>query len=124
MAGWRELIVWQKSHKLVLDIYTLITKFPSSEKFAICDQLKRSAYSVPSNIVEGHAKNSSKDFLRYLYISRGSLEELRYFVFLSFELNYINQKSYSNIEIKIEEISKLLNSFIKSIKIKEKNGTQ
>jgi len=121
MAGWKELLVWQKSHSLVLYIYRLITLFPAHEKFALCDQIKRSAYSVPSNIVEGHSKKSNKDFLKFLYISRGSLEELRYFILLSKDLNYIKNNEYEKIENEILEISKMLNKFIISVKNRNNN---
>ena len=64
MAGWKELVIWQKSHQLVLKIYDLLTFFPKDEKFALCDQIKRASYSIPSNIVEGHSKNTNKDLIR------------------------------------------------------------
>lgn len=121
MAGWKELVIWQKSHQLVLKIYDLLTFFPKDEKFALCDQIKRASYSIPSNIVEGHSKNTNKDFLRYLYISRGSLEELRYFIFLAKELKYINTNQFDEIENHIIEVSKMLNSFIISIKNRNEN---
>lgn len=121
MAGWKELLVWQKSHQLVLKIYHLLTFFPADEKFALCDQMKRASYSISSNIVEGHSKNTNKDFLKYLYISRGSLEELRYFVFLSKDLKYINKNQFDEIENDVIEVSKMLNSFIISIKNRNEN---
>ena len=81
--SWKDLVVWQKAHEMVLEIYRLIRSFPKTETYALVDQIKRATYSVPANIVEGHSKNTKKEFLRYLYISRGSLEELRYFFLLS-----------------------------------------
>ena len=75
---WRDLIVWQKSHALVKNIYKILSEFPANERFCLTDQLKRASVSVPTNIVEGHSKASQKEFKRYLFISRGSLEELRY----------------------------------------------
>jgi four helix bundle protein len=86
---WRDLEVWKRAHELVLSIYQIIARFPDSEKYALSDQLKRAAYSVPANIVEGHSRKTSKEFLQFLYQARGSLEELRYFIFLSKDVNYI-----------------------------------
>ena len=97
--GWKDLMVWQKSHDMVLDIYKLIKDFPKSETYSLVDQIKRAAYSVPANIVEGHSKNTRKDFIRYLYISRVSLEELRYFLLLSKDLGYIAKEKYGNFKI-------------------------
>ena len=114
-GGWKELLIWQKSHEIVLDIYKLLKIFPKSETYSLINQIKRAAYSVPANIAEGHSKNSKKEFTRYLYISRGSLEELRYFLLLSKDLNYISKDIYDNFEKKLTEISYLLNQLIKSL---------
>ena len=74
---WKDLDVWEKAHELVLSIYRIIAKFPDTEKYALSDQLKRAAYSIPANIVEGHSRKTSKEFMQFLYHARGSLEELR-----------------------------------------------
>ena len=115
---WKELDVWKKSHELVLRIYQLIARFPDSEKYALSNQLKRAACSVPANIVEGHSRKTSKEFIQFLYHARGSLEELRYFLFLSKDLNYITQDTYNELESNSQTISKMLNSLISSIKQK------
>jgi len=73
---------------MVLDIYQIVAHFPHEEKYSLCDQIKRAAVSVPANIVEGHSRNSTKEFIRFCYISRGSLEELRYYLQLTHDLNY------------------------------------
>jgi four helix bundle protein len=103
---------------LVLKIYELLAVYPNDEKYAITDQIKRAAYSIPSNIVEGFSKPTTKDFLKFLYISRGSLEELRYFFILSKDLSYINEKTHTYFENKFTKISKMLNGLIKSLKEK------
>ena len=113
--SWRDLIVWQKAHKMVLDVFKLTKTFPRTEIYSLVDQMKRAAYSVPSNIVEGHSKNSRKEFTRYLYISRGSLEELRYFLLLSKDLGYISEEEHNDFESKLTEISYFLNRLIKSL---------
>ncbi len=64
---WKELNVWNKAHDLVLDIYRVTANFPKSEIFGITSQLRRSTYSVPANIVEGNSRNTTKDYVRFLY---------------------------------------------------------
>lgn len=114
-GSWRDLEVWQESHLLVLKIYKLIANFPSCERYTLSDQIKRAAYSISSNIVEGHSRSSKKEFQRFLYISRGSLEELRYFLLLANDLTYIDNKIYEEYEHKLIQISKMLNGLIKSL---------
>jgi four helix bundle protein len=113
---WKKLKVWQATHKLVLEIYKVTAGFPKSEIYGIVDQLKRAAYSVPSNIVEGQSRQSTKEYLKFLYNSRGSLEEVRYFLLLSFDLEFITEHAYQNLEESYEAASKMLNGLIKSLR--------
>ena len=78
--------------------------------------MRRAAYSVPANIVEGHARNGRKEFIRFLNISRASLEELKYFTLLAADLNYITNSSYGELDAKQTEVSKILYSFTKNLK--------
>jgi len=113
--SFKDLIVWQKSHQLTLDIYRATSLFPNSEKFGIVSQIRRAAYSVPSNIVEGHSRKSRKEFLQFLSIAKGSLEELKYFIILSGDLGYINDETAKRLEEISEEVSKILHAFTKSL---------
>ncbi len=70
VKSFRDLIVWQKAHRLVLSIYKITSNFPDSEKFGIISQMRRAAYSVPANIVEGHARKSKKEFLHFFNIKQ------------------------------------------------------
>ena len=115
MKHWKDLLVWQKSHELVLSVYRITSDFPKSERYGIVDQTRRAAASIPANTVEGHSRNSQKDFLRFLYIARGSLEELRYFLLLSRDLDFINKDKYLELEENCQQVSKLLNGLIKSL---------
>ena len=115
VSSWKELLVWQKAHEIVLDVYRLVENFPKTETYSLVDQIKRAVYSVPANIVEGYSKNTRKEFLRHLYIARGSLEELRYFLLLSKDLSYITENQYNDIEARLTEVSYLLNQLIKSL---------
>ena len=112
---WKSLLVWQKAHCLIIDIYSLTKKNPSDEKFGITQQIRRAAVSIANNIVEGKSRSSNKEFVHFLYISRGSLEETRYLVLLSNDLGLIDQEVNIRIESLCSEISFLLNKLIKSI---------
>ena len=86
---WSELKVWQKAHALVLELYRLTATFPKTEIYSLVDQIKRASYSIPANIVEGQSRNTTKEYIQFLYVSRGSCEELRYFLLLSRDLKFL-----------------------------------
>ena len=113
--NWKELTVWKESHDMVIELYKLLGKFPKEETYNLVSQIKRAAVSVPTNIVEGHSKGSKKEFLRFLYISRGSLEELKYLLFLSFELGYIDKENFDKFNQKLSRLGYMLNRLIKSL---------
>jgi four helix bundle protein len=115
-VNWRKLKVWQESHNLVLEIYRVTSAFPKSETYGLVNQLKRASYSIPANIVEGQSRNTTKEYLQFLYNARGSLEEVRYFLFLSFDLKFLPETSYEELEKRYESASKMLNGLIKSLR--------
>jgi four helix bundle protein len=109
---FKELIVWQKAHKLVLDIYKLSDGFPQREIYSLTSQLRRAAISIPANIAEGYKKKGSADKVRFLNIAQGSLEEVRYYLILAQDLNYAETDDLSE---KLDEVGKLLYSYSKAI---------
>jgi four helix bundle protein len=113
--NFEDLIVWQKSHQLTINVYKITNGFPDDEKFGIISQIRRAAYSVPSNIVEGHSRKSKKEFLHFLSISKGSLEELKYFLILSKDLNYLTIEKFDDLKSLADEVSKILYGFTKSL---------
>ena len=115
---WRELDVWKLSHEMVLDVYRLTSSFPDHEKFRLTNQLCRAASSVPANIVEGNARYSRKEYILFLVTARASLEETRYHSLLARDLQYIELSDYDQFEAKAERISRMLNSFIRSLRAK------
>ena len=121
MLHWSELEVFKKSHELTLEIYKVTENFPKSELFGITSQLRRAAYSVPVNIVEGKSRKNTKELIQFLNIANASLEEVRYFLLLSKDLNYIDKEKHGKLESNCEAISKMLNSFINTLKRKVKN---
>jgi four helix bundle protein len=120
---WKELIVWKRAHSLTLDLYTITSTFPESERYNLTSQIRRASTSIATNIVEGHDRSTSNDLLRFLYISRGSLEEVRYLILLSKDLNFIDEKRFQLIEKQCSEISIMLNRLIKSLKKTNLNTT-
>jgi four helix bundle protein len=112
---WKDLIVWQKAHKFVIETYKLTDGFPEKERFGLIQQIRRSSASTAANIVEGKSKNTDKEFVAFLYNSRGSLEETRYHLLLSKDLGYIKENDYDSLEQLAAEVSFLLNKLISSI---------
>jgi four helix bundle protein len=110
----QELRVWQESIYLVKEIYSLTAKFPKSELYALTSQMRKAVISIPSNIAEGAARNSNKEFLRFLYIARGSLSELETQLIIANELKYLEQSNEA--EKVIEKTYALLGGLIKNIK--------
>ena len=108
-----KLLVWQRAHSLVLKIYEVTNSFPKEEIWGLTSQIRRSAVSVPSNIVEGKARGSRKDFKRFLLIARGSLEEVKYQSLLAKELKYMNEEQYEEITVMIEDVGRLLGGMIR-----------
>lgn len=116
---WKDLDVWKNAHLMVLDTYKLADCFPDAEKFRLTTQLCRAAASVPANIVEGSARQSTKEYLHFLSTARGSLEEARYFVLLAKDLGYVKQNEYEEFESKTATFSRLLNGLMRALRKKK-----
>lgn len=115
MAIFRNLKVWEKAHNLVLEVYSITKKFPDEEKFGLISQIRKSASSVPTNIVEGCKKSTGRDFLRFLNIAETSLEETKYHLILSKDLKYISQENFKILYEKCEEIGRMLSGLKKKV---------
>jgi four helix bundle protein len=106
--SFEELVVWQKAHALVLEIYKLSSSFPPAELYGLTSQLRRAAVSIPANISEGFIKQSSADKARFLNIAQGSLEEVKYYMILSMELGYAETEE---LKQRANEVGRLLNGY-------------
>jgi four helix bundle protein len=111
--SFRDLIVWQKAHQLVLAVYRYSDNFPGKEMYCLIPQLRRAAISVPANIAEGFKKKSKPDKVRYMNISQGSLEEVRYYLILAADLGYGNSDKLSD---DLDIVSKMLEGYMSSIR--------
>nr|WP_281997450.1 four helix bundle protein [Halomonas sp. A020] len=114
MRKHQELRVWQQTMDLVEHVYTLTKTFPDDETYGLTSQMRRSAVSVPSNIAEGAARGSTQEFIRFLYISQGSLSELETQLLIAQRLNYLPDISLALASI--NQASSQLGGLIKHLK--------
>jgi four helix bundle protein len=117
MRDHSKLRAFELADEVVLLTYRETRNFPKDELYGLASQMRRSAVSVPSNIVEGCARASQADYLRFLDIAFASLRELRYQLGLSQRLGYFNENSFDDYDAKLLETEKVLGSLIRSLRI-------
>ncbi|MBK3515926.1 four helix bundle protein [Carboxylicivirga marina] len=110
MHNFRELKVWQKARHLVKDIYLLAKDLPEEEKFGLISQMRRASVSIPSNIAEGTGRRTDKEFGRFLDIAIGSAYELETQLMLCFDLDFITDDTFNELEIKVQEIERMISA--------------
>jgi four helix bundle protein len=115
--GFRELIVWQKAHRLALDIFRVTRGFSRDHDWLV-RQLTRAAVSVPANIAEGYSRESVRDYLRYLQIARGSLAETEYFLLFIGDAELISADVVGRLEASRSEVGNVLIGLIRSLQRK------
>ncbi|GAB4493668.1 MAG: four helix bundle protein [Anaerolineales bacterium] len=115
VRNYRDLIVWQNGIKFAKDVYCLTQKFSKQEIYALSDQIRRAAVSVPSNIAEGQAHKSPADFTRFLHIALGSLAEVDTQLILAQEFGYLTQDDIDAMDIQIQDLRKKLSALMNSI---------
>ena len=108
MKRLKDLIVYQKSKDLVMSVYGILDSFPDSERFALCNQIRRAVVSIPSNIAEGMGRVSDKDQAHFLNIAYGSVMETYAQLDIAHDLGYINDEIFNKLESDIEEVSKMI----------------
>jgi four helix bundle protein len=112
--SFKDLIVWQKAHQFVLKVYKLTSKFPKEEMYGLTAQFRKAAVSIAANIAEGFAKRTKPEKMRLMNIAQGSLEECRYYIMLSNDLEYGTDIELEDLS---EEVSKLLIGYLKAIEV-------
>ena len=111
--NFTDLIVWQKAHQFVLEVYKLTKCYPRDETYGLIQQFRRTSVSIPANIAEGFRKRGKNNKVKFSNISEGSLEEYKYYLILSGDLDYtVDNLNLMNLA---EEISKLLDAYSKTI---------
>jgi four helix bundle protein len=116
MEDFKKLTIWEKSHNWVLKVYRITSYFPPDELFNLVAQLRRSATSISTNIAEGCGTESSQEFTRFLNIAVSSACEAEYQLLLAYDLGYMKEQSYFELNENINEIKKMLNSFNNTLK--------
>ena len=116
MKSFKELEVWRKAVKLAALLYKRTEKFPTSENYVLIPQIRKAAVSVPANIAEGWGRGSTKEYVQFLLIARGSLMELLSHFAVAHELEYLNETDLQAIETDIDNVGKMLNGLITSLR--------
>ena len=116
MKSVEELDVFKLSHEMVLAIYEMTKNFPEEERFGLTSQMRRAAYSVPMNLVEGAGRLNSREYRQFVGIAKGSAAEVKYQLLLARDLKYIDEKTYDSCRSNYERISQMLTGLAKSLK--------
>jgi four helix bundle protein len=122
VKDYRELIAWQKAMDLVVAVYRLTKGFPKEEMYGLSIQIRRAAVSVPSNIAEGQARNTTRDFLHFLSIAYGSVKGLETQVLISERLCYINAKIRDSLIKSRIEVARLISGLKNSLKKRDRRS--
>ena len=120
----KKLNVWKESIELARDVYTLTSRFPSEERFGLTSQMRRAVISIPSNVAEGAARRSKKEFKNFVGMAQGSLSELDTQFELAVALGYLNRNDLGGLEERMLKIDKMLSGLIRSLtKVSENRGS-
>ena len=120
IKSFEDLKVWKDSRIFVKEIYTMINNFPVKENYGLTSQITRAAVSIMSNIAEGFARDTNKEFIRFLIIARGSTAEVQSDLFIALDLKYINQDEFKKTYYQAENLGKQINGLIKYLKTNTK----
>lgn len=115
VASYRDLKVWSRGVALSLRVYGVTRSFPDDERFGLVSQLRRCSVSIPSNLAEGHARRSTKDFLRFLTIARGSLAELETQLLIAHELGFLGPAEHAELASLCDDESRMLTGLRKTL---------
>ena len=118
VQSYQDLIVWQKAMEMTAEVYCLVMKLPTSELHSLSNQMRRAAVSIPSNIAEGQARNSTKEFIHFLAIARGSKAELETQLLLCVKIGYLKNEDILSAMNILVEVGKMINALIKSLNSK------
>ena len=118
MRDFHNLRVWQQAHKLTLALYRATASFPRSETYGLTSQIRRAAVSVPANLAEGCGRQGDAELARFCSIASGSASELEYHLLLARELNLLPLRSYTQIQIDLTQLRRMLNVLIQKLRTK------
>ena len=115
----KRLDVWASAMDLAQRVYQITDQFPSKERYGLSSQIRRAAVSIPSNIAEGAARHSKKEFVQFLHISKGSLSELDTQLELAKRLEYLSQPDWKDVNESLERVDKMLSGLIRHLRAKQ-----
>lgn len=115
MESYRDLVVWQKSTVLTLEVYKLTNSFPKEEMYGLISQMRRAAVSIPSNIAEGYSRKHRAEYLQFIRIAFGSGAELETQALVARKLSYATESDFNFLEAKLSEVMKMLNGLVSSL---------
>jgi four helix bundle protein len=116
VGDFRKLKVWERGHRLTLEVYAATGSFPRDELFGLTSQLRRAAASIPANIAEGCGRNGDAELARFMDIAMGSANELSYHLILARDLHYLPPDRYERLSVEAEEIRSMLASFVSRLR--------
>jgi len=116
MRDFRELKVWEKGHRLTLDVYRTTAGFPREELYGLTAQLRRSSASVPANIAEGCGRSGDAELARFMLIAMGSASELEYHLLLAHDLNILDASDHKRLSEATKEVKRMLSKFINKLR--------
>jgi four helix bundle protein len=116
MQDFRKLNVWQKAHRLTLDVYAATREFPKDELYGLTSQIRRAAASIPANIAEGCGRDGGDDLARFLQIAAGSASEVEYHLLLAHDLNYLTTPSWQSLSNAVREVKQMLTSLLQKVR--------
>ena len=120
MKNYKELVVWQKSHRMTLDVYNATRGFPREELYGLTSQLRRSAASIGANIAEGSGRRSNNEICRFLQIARGSASETEYHLLLAHDLRFLCDDDFRKLTRQADELQRMLTALIQSFHREER----
>lgn len=118
MGTFKDLVAWKQSLELAKCIYDCTSRFPVEERFGLTNQMRRCAVSIPSNIAEGYGRLTDNELVHFMYIAKGSCNELETQLILSYQLSFVSVDEFNRLEAMINEINKMISSLI----YRRKNG--
>ena len=116
MRDFRGIVVWERGHELVLEVYEATRGFPREEVYGLTAQIRRCAASIPANMAEGCGRDGDAELRRFLLIAMGSSSELEYHLLLAHDLGFLPTHTYQPLSLQTREIKKMLSTFIKKLK--------
>jgi four helix bundle protein len=116
IRNFRDLEVWQLAKAVAKDVYLITRNFPPEERYGMSQQIGKAAVSISSNIAEGHARGSRKEYIQFLVIARGSLAEVESQLEVSIEIGFVSRERVADLFIKTERLSKMLRALIQALK--------